>query len=664
MNDPGKKRRWRPGLLGRFVAALAAVALIPLAALAWPLFRLNAEAMQDQVLRTNLVAASTAAARAADLVASRTAIARTAAESPLVATAPLSAEAQDFLAGLLTADSHAVALQVLDDAGGEVVRVQHPGGGAAVAIIEAAPPAPPAPDSEKGAPRIVANPEGGAESAGWLVVELPLADALGTLRGVWDAALLAPAVEPFAAGEQVALVLADATGPLAGSGEELERLPPALIEQASSARLAGAGRFEAADGEAVLAAYDTVPGTGWYVVSAQPLAAAESVARNMRLGAWGALALALLLTGALSVAAWGGLVRPLRELVATQRRMAGLSGRPASGNEIEQLRDSFAALERSLRDRQAVEEVFLGRYRVLEVLGEGGMGLVFRGWDPRLERPVALKTLRLADDVPRREEGGRLIGEAVLAARINHPNAVAVYDVEDTPEFAFLAMEFVDGLSLDALARRVRLTSAEVAWVGAAVARALAAAHRGGVVHRDVKPGNVLLGRDGTVKVTDFGIAALMSSLAEKDNLIFGTPGYVSPEVLRGRPPSAASDLFALGVVLYQVLVGNAPFAGMTGRERMLDTLKRQPPPPVELRPDVDPELSELVQALLEKDVADRMSDGDRVSVALVEVARRLEIDWTGVRVERAMKERWSDEESDEDQSRYLSTLDLRLGGG
>ena len=153
--------------------------------------------------------------------------------------------------------------------------------------------------------------------------------------------------------------------------------------------------------------------------------------------------------------------------------------------------------------------------------------------------------------------------EAVTAARFSHPNVVAVYDVEESPEGAYIAMELVEGISLERLLlQRGRLRPAEVIPLGAAIARGLAAAHARDIVHRDVKPANVMLGRDGSIKVTDFGIADLIAASVRADGLVFGTPGYLPPEALRGAGHNRAGDLFALGVVLYECLAGVKPFGG------------------------------------------------------------------------------------------------------
>src|SRR5262249_10594645 len=269
---------------------------------------------------------------------------------------------------------------------------------------------------------------------------------------------------------------------------------------------------------------------------------------------------------------------------------------------------TFAALRRGLSDREALAGVFLGRYQVIEFLGAGGMGTIFRGWDPKLRRTVALKTVRLGDDSladKRPRLLASLINEAIAGARVLHPNVVAVYDVEDAPEGAFIAMEYVDGVTLERLLwRRHRLTPAEVIPLGAGIARGLAAAHELGIVHSDVKPANVLLGRDGAIKMTDFGIAGLIAAVEAQPGAVFGTPGFVPPARPLGRGCGPPGDLFALAAVLYECLTGPRPFVGKDVGEVMLATLSREVPPIERRAPEVHPELASLVVRLLSREPA------------------------------------------------------------
>jgi HAMP domain-containing protein len=352
-----------------------------------------------------------------------------------------------------------------------------------------------------------------------------------------------------------------------------------------------------------------VPGTDWYVLSRQPARVAEAVAASMRRRALLSVAAALGLAGALSAAAYRTVVRPLRELVRAQRRLAGGAG-SASGNEVQQLRDAFAVLERQAHDRDAVSRVFLGRYQVLELVGTGGMGSVFKGWDPKLQRAVALKTVRVAGGeagASRDEQVSTLLREAVTVAKFNHPNLVAVYDVEDAEDVAFIAMEYVDGQSLERLLATLgRLPADQVVPLGAAMARGLAAAHAQGIIHRDVKPANVLLGRDGSIKVTDFGIADLVSPRAH-NSVVFGTPGYLPPETLTGKGQTPLGDLFAVGVILYECLSGRSPFPGTSNQDLVAATVAGQYVPLREVAPDVPREVEAQVTALVAFDPAERL---------------------------------------------------------
>ena len=204
------------------------------------------------------------------------------------------------------------------------------------------------------------------------------------------------------------------------------------------------------------------------------------------------------------------------------------------------------------------------------------MGTVFRGWDPKLQRPVALKTIRLGDDVPAPERGNlveSLMREAVTVAQFHHSNVVAVFDVEESGDSAFIAMEFVDGVSLDSQIDGRPLSIEQTLVVGLALGQALEAAHGAHVIHRDIKPANILISWDGTVKVTDFGIAELLSALTDL-SMVFGTPGYMAPELIGGRGSLPAGDMFSAGVTLYQCLTGFAPFDRPNMKETLEATLR------------------------------------------------------------------------------------------
>ena len=210
------------------------------------------------------------------------------------------------------------------------------------------------------------------------------------------------------------------------------------------------------------------------------------------------------------------------------------------------------------------EQLIAGRYRLIAKIGSGGMGVVWRAKDEVLGRTVAVKALMVAPIVGVSEDDERVrraMREARIAARLHHPHVIGVYDVVDQDGRPFLVMEYLESSSLsESLAEGSRLTVEEAARIGAQVASALAAAHDAGIVHRDVKPGNVLRAKDGTVKLTDFGISrAVGDTTVTASGVLLGTLSYIAPEVARGESADARSDVYALGATLYAALEGEPP---------------------------------------------------------------------------------------------------------
>ncbi|HTG32334.1 MAG TPA: serine/threonine protein kinase [Thermoanaerobaculia bacterium] len=549
----------RLGLLTRVALALGAVGLLPLAISWFGLVGVNREALFDQTLHTHALAARTAADRAEAFLDTRLSLARGMAANRALAD-PRSPAAQELLAGSLQAwaDLDIQAVAVVNAQGEEVVRAQLKGAPPGVAAALRLPGV----GAASSGP-VTAVPGAGAPA---IRISAPLPGGAGTVVLVSGGSALAGLAHPEELGGEADLAVADRGGRVVvGDARSLSPFPRGLIDAALAGRVAGAGRFRGRGGEEVLGAYAPVETAGWAVMSSQPARVAEAVAARLRWQSVQAFGAALLLIALLLAVAWAAVVRPIRDLAREQRELAKVGPVAAGRDEIDDLRKSFEALRRGLAERRALDDVFLGRYQVVELLATGGMGAVFRGLDPRLQRPVALKTLRLGDLPPekRRQRTEQLVREAVTAARFSHPNVVAVYDVEESPEGAYIAMELVDGISLERLLlQRGRLRPAEVIPLGAAIARGLAAAHGRDIVHRDVKPANVMLGRDGSIKVTDFGIADLIAASIRAEGLVFGTPGYLPPEALRGAGHNRAGDLFALGVVLYECLAGVKPFGG------------------------------------------------------------------------------------------------------
>ena len=251
----------------------------------------------------------------------------------------------------------------------------------------------------------------------------------------------------------------------------------------------------------------------------------------------------------------------------------------------------------------------ISHYRVTGKLGIGGMGVVYDGEDLRLSRPVALKLLpqELAGD---KEAARRLQREARTLAGLNHPNICTIYDVDEHEGTAFIAMERVDGLNLKLHMARRALPTEEVVSIALQVASALDAAHAAGIVHRDIKPGNIIVGVNGQVKVLDFGLARRFM-MPDTGELILGgstipgrpmgTANYMAPERILQLPLDPRSDLFSLGVVMYEMATGRLPFGGASPSETINNVLDKDPVPLTSYEPDRPPQLERVVNRLLAK---------------------------------------------------------------
>src|SRR5579863_495944 len=266
-------------------------------------------------------------------------------------------------------------------------------------------------------------------------------------------------------------------------------------------------------------------------------------------------------------------------------------------------------------------EVLGDRYQLQEPIGRGGMATIYRGRDRRMERVVAIKVLR---DIYSTDAKfvTRFQREAKAASALQHPNIVQVYDYGQTDGNYFIVMELIEGTDLRRYLRSRGVLDTERAIIIAHdVALGLGAAHRRGIVHRDVKPQNVLVGRDGSIKLTNFGIASVYKDInAERlttTGMTLGTVQYYAPEQAQGEIVSPAADVYALGIVMYEMLTGKPPFDGDTPVSVAVRHIQDLPEPPRKQNPKIPPGLEALILRCLEKDPRDRYPDGDALADAL-----------------------------------------------
>jgi CHASE2 domain-containing sensor protein/tRNA A-37 threonylcarbamoyl transferase component Bud32 len=278
-----------------------------------------------------------------------------------------------------------------------------------------------------------------------------------------------------------------------------------------------------------------------------------------------------------------------------------------------------------LLDGGAVEKPMLGRYQVEKELGKGAMGVVYLGKDPKIGRVVAIKTMALSQEFEGEELDDareRFFREAETAGRLQHQNIVTIFDAGEEHDLAYIAMEFLKGKDLaDVTKDGSLLTIPKVLSIVARVAEALAYAHKQNVVHRDIKPANIMYEPDSdTVKVTDFGIARITDSSKTKTGLVLGTPSFMSPEQIAGKKVDGRSDLYSLGVMLFQMLAGVLPFRGDSMAELMYKIANEEAPDIRIIRKDLSARLAEVVALSLAKKPELRYQDGDRFAADLREI--------------------------------------------
>jgi len=271
----------------------------------------------------------------------------------------------------------------------------------------------------------------------------------------------------------------------------------------------------------------------------------------------------------------------------------------------------------------------VGRYEIIEILGKGSMGLVYKALDPKINRPVAIKTMRFSDEFEEdliQEIKERFFREAEIAGQLSHPSIVTIHDVGEDGDLTYMAMEFLEGQDLDKfITKRNLLPFRRVLDVIAKTAEALDYAHKTNVIHRDIKPANIMLIKDGNIKVTDFGIAKAISSSRTKTGVILGTPNYMSPEQIMGQKVDPRSDIFSLGVVFYQLITGELPFHGENLSALLYQITQIKHPSPRSYNQKLPAVCEQILDKALAKDPNKRFKSAGEMARVIKALGQRID---------------------------------------
>jgi hypothetical protein len=441
-------------------------------------------------------------------------------------------------------------------------------------------------------------------------------------------------LDPSILGNSANLYLLDADAKIiASSGGNISDLSVNILQQLKSNNIiSSANRSHDIKQTKTIESLAKVPYSDWFIISQQPTKFAEKTATDMTSTAQKAFALACLIMFLLISIAYYSWIKPIRNIIQNQKQLMGItdSDDQWNGDEVTALELSFDSLTKHINDRNALSNVFVDRYQVISSIGKGGMGSVFLGWDPRLNRHVALKTLPLdmTEAFGSRQDMSQiLVQEAITAAKLSHRNIVSIYDVISTDATAFIAMEFIDGESLGSLLSRTGpMPLSNILPIIIAVSRGLESAHNIGFVHRDIKPDNILLDQNGDIKLADFGTTILLADSIEKD-YVTGTTGYIAPEIYLKGDFGVKSDLFSLGVIIATCLLGENPFKGKKQHNTKFNIINKNIDFPSDIRSQGSDEIFNLIDSLLNKDPQKRPESAKNVANLIIEKSQQ-KIHW------------------------------------